>query len=63
MKNTKVKNDLQNKLTEALASSKDDSFNFDLWAGQVRRQLLAGKDSGGGVVDIGYVDARASFYE
>ena len=41
MKNTKVKNDLQNKLAEASASSKDDGFNFDLWAGQVRRQLLA----------------------
>ncbi len=41
MKNTKVKNDLQNKLAEASASSKNDSFDFDLWAGEVRRQLLA----------------------
>lgn len=41
MRNTKVKMNTQNKLPETSISSKNDSFDFDLWAAQVRSQLLA----------------------
>ena len=41
MRNTKVKMNTQDKLPETSVSSKNDNFEFDLWAAQVRRQLLA----------------------
>jgi hypothetical protein len=41
MRNTKVKMNTQNNLPETSVSSKNDNFEFDLWAAQVRRQLLA----------------------
>ena len=40
MTNTKVKKNAQNKLHKTSVSSQNDNFDFDLWAAQVRRQLL-----------------------
>lgn len=40
--NTKLKNQEQNKAVGAsAASSNSDSFDFDLWASEVRRQMVA----------------------
>ncbi len=39
--NTKIERKLQDKLLDALFSSNDESFDFDLWANKVRPQLLA----------------------
>lgn len=41
MRNTKVKIDTRNWLAETLVSSKNEDFDFDAWAAQVRSQLLA----------------------
>ena len=41
MRNTEVKMNTHNKLLETSVSSRKDNLVFDLWAAEVRKQLLA----------------------
>lgn len=41
MKNHQEDKSLLNKPAETSVSSKNNSYDFDLWAAQVKRQLLA----------------------
>lgn len=41
MKNNQENKSLLNKPVATLVSSKNNSYDFDLWAAEVKRQLLA----------------------